>query len=101
MLCRCHTSFRVKLAVVVTVSGTPCLPGPCCGKGLTPFLRPLPNDSIERLWKRYAAQATQTLACICMALSAATALVFLYFSAVLRCSRETHSGRYCFQLNFT
>ena len=46
-------------------------------------------------------QATQTLACICMALSAATALVFIYFSAVLRCSREAHSGRYCFQLNFT
>lgn len=27
MLCRCHTSFKVKLAVVVTVGGTPRLPG--------------------------------------------------------------------------
>ena len=46
-------------------------------------------------------QAAQALACICMAVSASIALVFLYFLAVMRCNRDIHSGRYCFQLNFT
>ncbi|CAK0786229.1 hypothetical protein CVIRNUC_009442 [Coccomyxa viridis] len=63
MLCRCHRSFNMKLAVVVT--------------------------------------AAQALACICMAVSASVALVFLYFLAVMRCNRDIHSRRYCFQLNFT
>ena len=68
----------------------------CCCNDADPWTHLKAHDTMP-----VAMQATQALACICMALSASIALVFLYFSAVLRCSPEAHSGRYCFQLNFT
>ncbi len=39
MLCRCHTSFKVKLAVVVTVGAPLHMPGPGCDEVLMVFLQ--------------------------------------------------------------
>ena len=103
MLCRCHRSFNMKLAVVVTVSACSldlCLPQCERSKSCRSSQSLL---TLMLLAECYLScmQAAQALACICMAVSASIALVFLYFLAVMRCNRDIHSGRYCFQLNFT
>ena len=103
MLCRCHRSFNMKLAVVVTVSASGldvCLPHYESLKSCRSCESSL---NLLLLAECYLScmQAAQALACICMAVSASIALVFLYFLAVMRCNRDIHSGRYCFQLKFT
>lgn len=46
-------------------------------------------------------QAMQTLASICMVLSASVALVLLYTAIVIHCDQKQQSPEYCFRLVFT